>query len=419
MQLFDNDDSFSDIFTTNSGRKHTRSDAPAPSRNRSAAPHRDDRSLASSACHNHEEGTVIDEGTEDEMSVWEEVEQGHAMEPLDIASSKAACGPDPSGTWHYIARPAIGAVVIIGALGTLSLIFNSGAAEESPPLAAAMIRSPPPPRPLVQPTLRPPPSQHLSPPLPIHKPKTVFHPPIFHPPFPPPSPAPSPPPATDLPPPPLVSPLPAPPPSPKPPPAPDDTMVHYINNRYFYGRNSDSLGDAGVMVHQWDETEDPQQPWRPLPEREKVHYLSTSVVNEQLPILYESDQGGFILGSTTQIMCSFPRELGPKSQGLKNAGCGDKDKPFFYSLASMMSHQASTVPLTFNEVIVPRTAWEQGVPQIISAFFYIAGSRDEVRTRDAHSNFLRTYNLSPKNVPLLRFDPKDDMPFTDTVYDRV
>lgn len=412
MQLRDNDDSFSEIFTSNSSRRHG-SNAPR-SCNRSAAPHRDDRSLDSSAFNaNQEEGTIIDEGTGDEMSVWEEVEQGHAMELPDITSSKAACSPEPSAVWHYIARPTIAAVVIIASLGTLSFIFSSGAAEESPPLAAAMIHSPPPSSPPVQmQPLSPPPSRHPSPPLPIHQ---VLPPHLLHP---PPISAPSPPPVPDPPPPPSPSsPLPAPPPSPRPPPAPENTVVHFINNRYFFGRASDSLSDAGVMIHQWDETEDPQQPWRPLPERAKVHYLSTSVINKNLPILFESKQGGFILGSTTQIMCSFPHALGPKSQGLNNPGCGDSDKPFFNSLASMMSHQASTVPLTFNEVVVPRTAWEQGVPQLINAFFYIAGSPDEMRTRDAHSNFIRTYNLMPKDVPLLRFNPKDDMPFTDTVYD--
>lgn len=72
--------------------------------------------------------------------------------------------------------------------------------------------------------------------------------------------------------------------------------------------------------------------------------------------------------------------------------------------------------LDYNEIVVSGSHWTQHLPTTIDAFFqspdHGKGRRNDHVAREQHEGFLRKYNLSPEEVPLLEFDPHNwDTPF--------
>lgn len=183
------------------------------------------------------------------------------------------------------------------------------------------------------------------------------------------------------------------------------------------GTPSDKYDTAGVFVHQFDNLEDwvGGEPWRPCAHgwcTGLVKHMSASIINKDLPYVYNPKRGGIILNMPNEvgIMCAFPHDGG--SQDDKDAGCHNKFKLSFPSLGDMLTYQMSNPPITYNEVVVPLDAWEQGVPDIIEAFFF-TGKDGENMTRKVHADFLKKYpHLSIADVPLLKLDLKAREPFS-------
>lgn len=141
--------------------------------------------------------------------------------------------------------------------------------------------------------------------------------------------------------------------------------------------------------------------------------MSASIINKDLPYVYNPKRGGIILNMPNEvnILCAFPHDGG--SQDDEDAGCHNKYKLSFKSLGDMLRYQMNHPPITYNEVVVPLDAWQQGVPDIIEAFFFTSKDGENM-TRKVHSDFLKTYpQLSRTDVPLLRLDLKSHEPFTE------
>ena len=175
---------------------------------------------------------------------------------------------------------------------------------------AAMVHSSPP-----MPALPPTPSQ---PPFPT-PPQPLLPPPPppsalpALPPLPPLSPSPMPLPPPPPPPSPRVPPLPAQPPAPllPPPPHPPMTVVDRLNARFARGHPSNDLEQAGVLVRQFDELNDPDREWLPCSsgwcERFEDRWPS-SIINEDARLLYYDVRSGIVLAPTVQIFCAYPKD---------------------------------------------------------------------------------------------------------------
>lgn len=108
------------------------------------------------------------------------------------------------------------------------------------------------------------------------------------------------------------------------------SIVSRLNQRFAEGRPSDSLEDAGVVFHQFDEAgfEAPEEggtfvhmktigvshwnPWLPcpagLPCSQKADRFSASVANARMPYLFSDDNAGVIIAprvASNATMCNW------------------------------------------------------------------------------------------------------------------
>lgn len=142
------------------------------------------------------------------------------------------------------------------------------------------------------------------------------------PPLPPPSPGPPHPPPPPSPPP---HPVP-PPPSPQAPP-PGGQVIERLNFNFRDGKPSNDISAIGVIMHQFDESEDPDMPWKRCPDfchgfGQKCgcafikDRLAAQAIMAQMPRtdkgsipLWSSKMGGVIFkGSLNRLFCGFPGE---------------------------------------------------------------------------------------------------------------
>jgi len=120
---------------------------------------------------------------------------------------------------------------------------------------------------------------------------------------------PSPPPAT--PPPPAPEPTPPQRPVPRPtPPPPMAVAIDQINERFQSGHPSNTLAEAGVLVHQFDGLEDWDngRGYRPCHSgwcNGRYDHVSVSLINRQLPLVF-NDNGGIVLSTATRFNCAPP-----------------------------------------------------------------------------------------------------------------
>ena len=298
---------------------------------------------------------------------------------------------------------------------------------------------PPPPSPLPP---RPPPPSPPSPPKP---------------PSPPPPSPPSPPPRPPQP--------PRPPPNYPPAPPPAASILDAINLRFTQGGRHNELWRAGVLLHHFDNQGNDIKPWLPCPETcwgkkcwcaDIRDRLSCSLINGRMPKVAGkmptyidvdvNAASGFILNPAfTRILCAYPSDGGSAGRTCDPIGVSANCVPGCYNfdregggslwcddtgkancafrpthLMAMLEVQRE-VPLTggipgYNEVIVDRVEWQKYLPKGIDAVWYLkggqCGSTDasmlcEKYARKVHAQLIEEFGLSPKQLPLLVFDPRN------------
>ena len=156
-----------------------------------------------------------------------------------------------------------------------------------------------------------------------------------------PSPAPPRPPPSPPPPPPPSTPPPSPPPSPPPPsPHPPSDKVHLsgysvddLTDLYLNGVPSNSLREAGLLIHGFDETEDYVLPWQPCSVAakgskgwcsNKTTWWSASIVNAKQ--LHTFSGSGLLFNphrSFTQVLCSWPDDMSSLTLGCSGSYSGE------------------------------------------------------------------------------------------------
>jgi len=110
-----------------------------------------------------------------------------------------------------------------------------------------------------------------------------------------------------------------------------------INSRFRYGGPSNNKWQMGVMIHQFDDTEDTKEPWLPCPKLEWcsvyqdrisatiINHRSKKAIDGGLP-LFSRERGGFVINpSYAKILCSYPADGGAMSKkcehGVGHGGC--------------------------------------------------------------------------------------------------
>ena len=243
-------------------------------------------------------------------------------------------------------------------------------------------------------------------------------------------------------------------------------VVDEINRRFREGIPSNSLATAGVLVHEFDKLEDWEhdQPWKTCSKSsenswctDQAKHESCTLINKDLPHLFveapntaaddPSDGSmGFILSPrVTEILCSFYADGGTQGQpdggcfhtlhdGIKKpvpkcnpqpagcdqaqfnakagvilpaVGCGRYWNCAFVGtemLGDMMRTQQRENSGKYNEVVVSSKFWDDHLPGIIEAVFFIS---TEEKARAVHRNFLAAYGKTRHEVPLVQYNAWD------------
>ena len=222
-------------------------------------------------------------------------------------------------------------------------------------------------------------------------------------------------------------------------------MHDVLNARFRDGTATNDLTAAGVLLRQFDRTEDIERPWRGCPGGHVSNgaghdcelfgnRLSASIVNAQMvsprdkvvPVF--STEGGVVYSPTLSgITCIFGGDGGSRkfSDGCGHDYCppqrsaaGDvwcDGKPHFRTHIGDVLRGFSTVRQgSFNEVILNSETLDTHLPKVVEAFFYVTPT-GATAARAAHEKFVAKYGLKPTHpdfVPLLRLDVSDpDHPF--------
>ena len=170
----------------------------------------------------------------------------------------------------------------------------------------------------------------------------------------PPPPPPPPPPPASLPPSPPPPPTPPgmpkrpppPPPSPVMPP-PGGNIADLLNRRFREGQPSNDLDKIGVLVHQFDETEDPDMPWRRCPQfchgfgqpcgcnflKDRItgsslsHDMPKASDGRSMPIWSKKAGGIIFRPSSNRIFCAFAGDAGTRARICDPPGLSDTCTP--------------------------------------------------------------------------------------------
>ena len=241
-----------------------------------------------------------------------------------------------------------------------------------------------------------------------------------------------PPPHSPLPLPPLLSPPSPPRPPPVPPPLPPCPppmpVVDQVNMRFQHGGPSSDPSMAGVIVHQFDGQEDAVKRWLPCPIdawcSEFSDRFAASVINKRAAYLFNTD-GGLIFrmspGHLNRIYCSFQADGGSMTATCLPPGASDtclpgcwKDQPNWCTqerpwqcafrpehLGTMMQMQEDTHSAVYNEIILSTEHFMRHLPSSLEAMFVTSPS--DMQTRRAHRQFLDTYSLTAREIPLLLY----------------
>ena len=200
-------------------------------------------------------------------------------------------------------------------------------------------------------------------------------------------------------------------PSPPSPPHQPHGSVDAINERFRLGRPSNSLDEAGVLIHQFDNLEDWSNGRGYGPCNSgwcagRYDHVSFSLINAARPKLF-NERAGVMLSPRTPIACSFNADGGTQSSSITAACSIDRAYPPD-QLKQMLESQGEG---SYNEIVVSSAAWAQGLPDILEAVIftgYDSQGPEAMTAREVHSAFLQEYashGRTAENTPLLQYIP--------------
>ena len=245
-----------------------------------------------------------------------------------------------------------------------------------------------------------------------------------------------------------------------------------LNNRFLKGGLSSNIEEAGVIIHQFDRTEDPFALYKPCPKegaggacpldvRDRV---STSIIfqgmkngrKEGTISIFQSVAAGVVFHPRNNlVLCGFGADGGSRGVTCGGGGAGPpyrdgdcvpgctnsnmwcdpstlrEDAPAWcdgrpwrpVDFKELFRHFSLTGRNEYNEVTLDTVTWEQQLPWSIEAFFYpetaltACADPGDIKSchpdlHDLHDMFLAEFKVTADEVPLLRLRIENwDEPF--------
>ena len=200
-------------------------------------------------------------------------------------------------------------------------------------------------------------------------------------------------------------------------------VLDRINARYFAGKPSNSLSEAGVLVHVLDGGLNGGEPW--LPGGAWRDYLSASLFNaRKLPHGLYSGGTALVIAPSSKVRCAYPQDSGTKSwttakaakgpHGHPLAGCGPRmcskaDAPF-PSPRHDSGYACAFPPQMFKECLEAFDSYSTDVSAYTEvvvdlsvgfAFEAVVGHGSSA----VHQAILKHFGLNERQLPLLSFGP--------------
>ena len=245
---------------------------------------------------------------------------------------------------------------------------------------------------------------------------------------------------------------------------PPGRLEDVLNARFRDGLPSSVPHQMGVLIHGWDGYEVMSQPWRACEKRSDCQSAGASTggresaalifqglhdlprwAGKNIPVFGEA---GVVLNpAATLIMCGYPgdgssqqKNCEPPTGGpscvpgcVHRSGpcdakhpivngwcfcgqgyCDGEPQPLRLADFPAMIEQYSRLGTGYNELILSAVHWNEHLPHTIEAFFCSCGVQEaETHARSTHAAFLRHFQLTAEDVPLLCLDSTNwDRPFS-------
>jgi hypothetical protein len=245
-----------------------------------------------------------------------------------------------------------------------------------------------------------------------------------------------------------------------------DGMTRYtvegINHLYRFGRPSNNVTEAGLLIHQHDNTERRSESIYKPGLKFRYHW-ATSLINQKMPGLYNKECGVILDPNAVRVLCSYYADFVSWTEGCNRRGLGlggiqltrrrwidptprldqevskPRDTPYPpEQLEDMMNmslelqeeqvrRYGKAVQLRafgdgepeyerfwlgqYNEVLVDSEHYLSGLPNSLAAVFYVEGGGGEGCALKAHNFLWQQYGMKPEELLLLVHRPGADPPF--------
>ena len=220
-----------------------------------------------------------------------------------------------------------------------------------------------------------------------------------------------------------------------------------LNRRYQAGHPSTDLAKAGLILHSFDELDDPNEPWVPIFRTDPDHGISgsgggvtTKAMSDRIcaslvwaglrgelrkHIFYQSLPwslaAGFVLspgdnllncayggdGGTNRRQCSPPGLSWTCVPGCGPAWCdeqrGGQCSTRLEGLAGLLEYQGQGGERTGpNELVFDQRTFEERLPHSVEAIWWDPERSGGGRERAIHQRFCQRFGLRPEQVPFVR-----------------
>ena len=197
--------------------------------------------------------------------------------------------------------------------------------------------------------------------------------------------------------------------------------VAQLNRWYEKGHPSNQVESAGLLVHAHDNTERVGVGKLAFPSGAQFNqFWATSLVNSEMPALYQYNCGIVLDPKYVQLLCSVYMDFTSWNDGCNRTNLAQllpgntwaRDTPFPPAMFENMLNASLGLQnggYRYNEVLVNSTAYRENLPGSVAGVFYVHRADDPGDPEcafAAHSALVELYGLKPEDVLLLRHTPR-------------
>ena len=192
-----------------------------------------------------------------------------------------------------------------------------------------------------------------------------------------------------------------------------------LNKMFEQGQPSNNPKLVGLVVHNFDDTENFWDAWKPcVPDKAaRIQcsnggpWWSTSVINVKQKNTF-GDSGIILSPDFVNVSCSFPSDAGTEFGGCHRLRSNVKAQNASNHLKDMLVGSMKG-GMPYNEVVVHTDDYLSHLPQSVAAIVYnLRGMGDEAAAKAVRTyvRMLDNYDLDEQQIPLLRANWPDSAP---------